>query len=74
MRGNDSCGCELVIIATNFGFGVNCEKLGFDNPYSVRFWIIGLEAELDFAQNMKVVGIDEFEVPTKFQVIWISVE
>ena len=33
-----------------------------------------LEAELDFTQNMKVVGIDVFEVPVKFQVIWMSVE
>ena len=29
---------------------------------------------MDFAQNMKVVGIDEVKVPAKFQVIWISVE
>ena len=47
---------------------------GFQTPNSVRFCISGLEAELDFAQNMKVVGFDVFEVPVKFQVIWSSVE
>ena len=33
-----------------------------------------MEAELAFSQNMKVVGIDDFEVPEKFQGIWSSVE
>ena len=74
MVGNGSSGCEMWLNAINFGFGVKFEKLGFLNPNSVRFQITGLEAELDFAQNMKVVGIDVMEMPVKFQVIWINVE
>ena len=32
MAYNDSSGCEMWINTTNFGFGVHCEKLGFENP------------------------------------------
>ena len=74
MMFNDSRRWKKWLSAINFCFGRNFRKLGFVVLHSARIYCTMLEAELAFAQNMKVVGIGEFEVPTKFQVIWICVE